>query len=117
MIKDLYPEQFSRLDQLFVILIWMLSGTGAVEAMRVNGRLFRVGVIYSAGDLIKEYGFFRLLPQIGQTVTQDTKASSPGTWPQNISGAPLQDHPSLLGKIPSTRPTRKTTGNSNPFAL
>ena len=39
-------------------------GTGAVEAVRVNGRLFRVGVIYSAGDLIKEYGPFRLLSQI-----------------------------------------------------
>jgi len=48
-------------------------GTGAVVAMRVNGRLFRDGVIgriYSAGDLIKEYGPFRLLTQIGQRVAK-----------------------------------------------
>jgi len=53
-------------------------GTGAVEAMRVNGRLFRVGVIYSACDLIKEYGLFRLLPQIGQTVAEIQELHRPG---------------------------------------
>jgi hypothetical protein len=50
----------------------MLNGTGAVDGMRVNGRLFWVGVIgeiHVARDLIKEYGPFRLLPQIGQRVT------------------------------------------------
>jgi hypothetical protein len=45
-------------------------GTGAVIAVRVNGRLFRAGLIYSAGDLIEEYGFFGGLTQMRQTVTQ-----------------------------------------------
>ena len=51
------------------ILITGEIGTGAVEALRVNERLFRVGVIYSGDDLIEEYGPFRLLSQIGQRVT------------------------------------------------
>jgi hypothetical protein len=38
------------------IWITVVTGTGAEEVMRVNGKLFRVGEIYCAGDLIEEYG-------------------------------------------------------------
>ena len=86
----------------------MLNGTGAVEAMRVNGRLFRVGVIYSAGDLIKEYGFFRLLSQIGQTVTEIQELHRPGhghkTYPALLFQITLFARQYALNQIPPETP-------------